>query len=125
MKKVNTNKVGGKLMTLKEEMQKNRDEEIKSIMEDDVEEAKNKIRKSFLDKQLKNKTESYFKVHMCWYEDDLILDYTLKNRIASIMPYKAKKEFIESLKKKLESEGIRMFPDGDSTIAWYLTVKLS
>lgn len=126
MKKVNTNKVGGKLMTLKEEMQKNRDEEIKRMKEEAVEEAKNKIRERFLDKQSKDKKESNFTVHICWYNHDLILDYNQENKIASgIVPDKAKKEFIESLHKKLEKEEIGMVSDEDSAIAWFLTVELS
>lgn len=126
MKKVNTNKVGGKLMTLKEEMQKNRDEEIKRMKEEAVEEAKNKIRERFLDKQSKDKKESNLKVHICWYNHDLILDCDIGNKIASgIEPAKAKREFIESLNKKLQEEEVGMVPDGDSTIAWFLTVELS
>lgn len=126
MKEVNTNKVGGKLMTLKEEMQKNRDEEIKRMKEEAVEEAKNKIRESFLDKQSKNKKESHFTVHICWYNHDLILDYNQENKIASgIEPAKAKGEFIDSLYKKLQEEEVGMVPDEDSTTAWFLTVELS
>jgi len=126
MKKVNANKVGGKLMTLKEEMQKNRDEEIKRMQEEQAEEAKNKIRKWFLDKQLKDKKETEFQVLICWYDHDLILDYDQGNKLVSaVVPSKAKEEFIESLNKKLEEEEIEMVSDEDSEIAWILTVELS
>lgn len=113
-------------MTLKEEMQKNRNEEMNRMKEEEVEEAKNKIRKRFLDKQLQDKKESKFEVHICWYNHDLILDRDEEAKIASeIVPSKAKREFIESLDKKLEKEEIGMVSDEDSEIAWILTVELS
>lgn len=126
MKKVNTNKVGGKLMTLKEEMQKNRNEEMKKMREEEVVGAKDKIRKYFLMEQLKDKKESRFEVRIFWYENNLILDYDMKNELVrGIVTEKAKSEFIESLIKELEKEEIGMFPVDNTETAWILTVELS
>ncbi len=125
IKKVNTNKVGGKLMTLKEEMQKNRDEEITRMREEDIERTKNAIRKWFLDEQLKDKKESDFQICITWYEDKLILNYDLANTLTDrIVPEKAKQEFIEGLEEKLDEEGIEMNPK-IKEIEWELTIKLS
>lgn len=125
IKKVNTNKVGGKLMALKEEMQKNRDEEITKMREEDVERTKNAIRKWFLDKQLEDKKESDFRTYITWYEDKLILNYNPTNTLTDrIVPEKAKQEFIESLGEKLDEEGIEMTPKVKE-IEWEVTIKLS
>lgn len=112
-------------MALKEEMQKNRDEEITKMREEDVERTKNAIRKWFLDKQLEDKKESGFRTYITWYEDKLILNYNPTNTLTDrIVPEKAKQEFIESLGEKLDEEGIEMTPKVKE-IEWELTIKLS
>lgn len=112
-------------MTLKEEMQKIRDEEIARMCEEDVESTKNVIRQWFLDKQSGDKKQSDFSASICWYNDKLILNYDENANLSStIVPEQAKEEFIESLEEKLYDEGIEMNPEKEGA-AWSLIVELS